>query len=165
MKPLTIVISFDVSEQIMPCSIPVWIASLVHEFGFDRAKAAFHRGIVPTISLPAHGLDHPGCIEDLAVIGSGRGRPSVCQAANPSLSSSPWMRGAPHSAPGRLAAPAYQSADRCLSRPPGNWRLSSDYRNDRSGLTTAFGVGWPWSVPQSSSPPACSHASPSQQSF
>ena len=71
MKPLTIVISFDVSEQIVPCNIPVWIASLVHEFGFDRAKAAFHRGIVPTISLPAHGLDHPGCIEDLAVIGSG----------------------------------------------------------------------------------------------
>jgi hypothetical protein len=44
---------------------------LVHEFGFDRAKAAFHQGIVPTISRPAQGLDYPGCIEDLAVIGSG----------------------------------------------------------------------------------------------
>jgi hypothetical protein len=71
MKPLTIVISFDVSEQIVPGSLLVRVASLMHEFGFDRAKAAFHRGIVPTISLPAHGLDHPGCIEDLAVIGSG----------------------------------------------------------------------------------------------
>jgi len=68
MDPLTIVVSFDVGEQVMPGSIPGWITSLVHEFGFDRAKAAFHRGIVPTISLPAHGLDHPGCIEDLAVI-------------------------------------------------------------------------------------------------
>ena len=61
----------------------------MHEFGFDRAKAAFHRGIAlrrllhrasldgasnrlrPAISLPAHGLDHPGRIEDLAVIGGG----------------------------------------------------------------------------------------------
>jgi hypothetical protein len=71
MKPLTIVISFDVSEQIVPGSLPGWVASLAHEFRFDRAKAAFHQDIVPTISLPAHGLDHPGCIEDLAVIGSG----------------------------------------------------------------------------------------------
>jgi hypothetical protein len=71
MKPLTIVISFDVNEQIVPGSLPGRVASLMHEFGFDRAKAAFHRGIVPTISLPAHGLDHPSCIEDLAVIGSG----------------------------------------------------------------------------------------------
>jgi hypothetical protein len=71
MEPPTIVISFDVSEQVMPGSFPGWITRLMHEFDFDRAKAAFHRGIVPTISLPAHGLDHPGCIEDLAVIGGG----------------------------------------------------------------------------------------------
>ena len=44
---------------------------MVHEFGFDRAKAAFHRGVVPTISLAAHRLDHAGSIEDLAVIGGG----------------------------------------------------------------------------------------------
>ena len=71
MEPLTIVISFDIGEQVMPGSIPGWIASLVHEFGFDRAKAAFHRGIIPAISFPAHGLDHPGCLEDLAVISGG----------------------------------------------------------------------------------------------
>jgi hypothetical protein len=41
------------------------------KFGFDRAKAAFHWRIVPASSLSAHGLGHPGCIEDLAVI-SGR---------------------------------------------------------------------------------------------
>ena len=44
---------------------------MVHEFGFDRAKAAFHWGVIPAISFPTHGLDHPGCIEDLAVIGGG----------------------------------------------------------------------------------------------
>ncbi len=71
MKPLAIVISFDVSEQVMPGSIPGWITSFMHEFGFDRAKAAFHRGTVPTISLPAHRLDHPGFIEDLSVISAG----------------------------------------------------------------------------------------------
>ena len=48
MKPLTIAISFDVNEQIVPGSLPGRAASLMHEFGFDRAKAAFHRGIVPT---------------------------------------------------------------------------------------------------------------------
>jgi len=53
----------------MPGSLPGWIASVMHKFGFDRAKAAFHRGIVPAISLPAHGLDHPGRAENLAVIG------------------------------------------------------------------------------------------------
>jgi hypothetical protein len=65
MKPLAIVISFDIGKQVMPGSIPGWITSFMHEFGFDRAKAAFHWGIVPTISLPAHRLDHPGFIEDL----------------------------------------------------------------------------------------------------
>ena len=68
MEPLTIVISFDVGEQVVPGSIPGWVASLVHEFGFDRTKAAFHWSVIPTISFPTHGLDHPGCLEDFAVI-------------------------------------------------------------------------------------------------
>jgi hypothetical protein len=55
----------------MPGGIPGWITSLVHEFGFDCAKAAFHWGIVEAISLSAHGLDHAGCVENLAVIGGG----------------------------------------------------------------------------------------------
>jgi hypothetical protein len=71
MKPLTIVVYFDIGEQVVPGSIPGWVASLVHEFGFDRAEAAFHRGIVPTICLAAHELDHSGCIEDLVVTGGG----------------------------------------------------------------------------------------------
>src|SRR5262245_50283607 len=44
--------------------------SFVHELGFDPAQAAFHRGIIPTISFAAHRLNHPGFIEDLAVVGS-----------------------------------------------------------------------------------------------
>jgi len=66
MKPLAIVIAFDVGKLLVSASIPGRIISLVHELGFDRAEAAFHQG--PTISFPAHRLDHPGCIEGLAVI-------------------------------------------------------------------------------------------------
>ena len=68
MKPLTIVVSFDVGEQVVPGSIAGWVASSVHEFSFQSAEAAFHRGIVPAISLPAHGLNHPVGAENLAVI-------------------------------------------------------------------------------------------------
>ena len=71
MEPLTIVISFDVGEQVVPGLIPCFVANLMHEFGFDRAKAAFHRCVIPAISLSAHGLDHPGCVDELAVIGGG----------------------------------------------------------------------------------------------
>jgi hypothetical protein len=38
MKPLTIVVSFDVGEQVVPGDIAGWIASLVHEFTFQSAK-------------------------------------------------------------------------------------------------------------------------------
>src|SRR6202023_3935434 len=71
MKPLTIVVSFDVGEQVVPGGIPGSVASQAHEFGFQSAKAAFRWCIVPAISLPAHGLDHPGGAENLAVIGGG----------------------------------------------------------------------------------------------
>jgi hypothetical protein len=72
MEPLTIVVSFDVDEQIVPGGILVWVASLMHEFSFQSAEAAFHRCIIPAISLSAHGLNHPGRAENLAVIGSGK---------------------------------------------------------------------------------------------
>src|SRR5450631_1226925 len=72
MEPLTIIVSFDVGEQVVPGGIPVWVASLVHEFSFQSTEAAFHRCIVPAISLSAHRLNHPGRAENLAVIGSGK---------------------------------------------------------------------------------------------
>jgi hypothetical protein len=39
MNSLTIVISFDVSQQIVPGSRPGWAASLMREFGFDCLSA------------------------------------------------------------------------------------------------------------------------------
>lgn len=75
-EPLTIGASFDAGEQAVPAGIPGCVASLVHEFGFPSAKAAFQRCIVPVISLAARGLDHQGRAEILAVIGGG-----VCAAA------------------------------------------------------------------------------------
>ena len=44
MKPQTIVVSFDVGEQVVPRGIPGFVASLVYEFSFQSAKATFHRG-------------------------------------------------------------------------------------------------------------------------
>jgi hypothetical protein len=46
MKPPTIVISFDGGEQVVPGSILSFVASLVHESGFQSAEAGFHRCIV-----------------------------------------------------------------------------------------------------------------------
>ena len=47
MKPLTIVVSFDIGEEIVLGGIAGFVASLVHEFSFQRAEATFHRCIVP----------------------------------------------------------------------------------------------------------------------
>ena len=58
-EPLTIVVSFDIGEQLSFRYFPRGKTGLVHEFGFQSAEAAFHRCVVPAISLPAHGLDHP----------------------------------------------------------------------------------------------------------
>src|SRR6202035_1982297 len=47
MEPLTIVVSFDVGEQVVPGGIAGFVASLGHEFSFPSAEATFHRCIVP----------------------------------------------------------------------------------------------------------------------
>ena len=77
MEPLTIVVSFDIGEQLSFRRFPRGKTGLVHEFGFQSAEAAFHRCVVPTISLPAHGLDHPGCVVNLAVTRSGIAAPAL----------------------------------------------------------------------------------------
>jgi hypothetical protein len=46
MQPLTIVVSFDGGEQVVPGGMAGFVASLVHEFGFQSAEATFHRYIV-----------------------------------------------------------------------------------------------------------------------
>ncbi len=59
MAPPTIGGSFDGGEHVVPGSIPGFVASLMHESGFQSAEATFHRGIAAAISLPAHGWNHP----------------------------------------------------------------------------------------------------------
>jgi hypothetical protein len=39
MEPLTIVVSFDIGEQVVPGGIAGFVASLVHEFSFQSAEA------------------------------------------------------------------------------------------------------------------------------
>jgi len=41
MKPLTIVVSVDGGEQVVPGDIPGFGASPVHDFGFHSAEADF----------------------------------------------------------------------------------------------------------------------------
>ena len=57
MEPPTIVVSFDVGEQVVLCGIPGWEASLVHELGFQSAEAAFHRCIALCRLLHRASLD------------------------------------------------------------------------------------------------------------
>jgi hypothetical protein len=40
--PLTIVITFDIGEQVAPGGIPIEIFALVDELGFQRAEEALH---------------------------------------------------------------------------------------------------------------------------
>ncbi len=53
MKPLTIIVSFDVGEQVVWGGVPGFVTSLVHDFGFQTAETAFHRCVVPIKHLPA----------------------------------------------------------------------------------------------------------------
>ena len=69
--PPTIVIAFDISEQVAPCGITIGVVALVDELGFQCAEKALHRGIVPAIRLAAHRLGDGGRPQDLAVIASG----------------------------------------------------------------------------------------------
>ncbi|MGH6868080.1 MAG: hypothetical protein ACREDA_04225, partial [Methylocella sp.] len=55
MMPLRIGVCFAGGEQAGLGSIAYWMASLVHEFGFQRVESAFLGGVVPAISAPAYG--------------------------------------------------------------------------------------------------------------
>ena len=76
--PPSIVIAFDVREQIAPCGRAIGVVALMHEFGFQGAEEALHRGIVPAICLAAHRLRDGGGLQDLAVVAGG-----VLAAADP----------------------------------------------------------------------------------
>jgi hypothetical protein len=70
-KPLTIIVSFDIGKQVSFRCFARGIRGLVDEFGFQRSKAAFHGRVIPVISFSARGLDHSSCLDEFAVFGSG----------------------------------------------------------------------------------------------
>jgi hypothetical protein len=46
--PLTIVVAFDIAEQVTPRGIPLGGLMLVDEFGFQRAEEALYGCIIPS---------------------------------------------------------------------------------------------------------------------
>src|SRR5580765_1642815 len=71
MDPLTIVVAFDIAEQVTPRGSPIGVFTLVDEFGFQRAEEALHGCIVPAISLAAHRLDDGGVRQNIPVVAGG----------------------------------------------------------------------------------------------
>ena len=65
MEPLMIEVSFDDGEQVVPSGIPGWVASLLHEFGFQSAEATFRRCVDPSNFPSGSWIDlsppHQGC--------------------------------------------------------------------------------------------------------
>src|SRR5258708_24885314 len=61
--PLTIVVAFDIGEQVAPGGIPIGVFALVDEFGFQRAEEALHRSVIPAVSRAAHRLGDGGGLE------------------------------------------------------------------------------------------------------
>src|SRR5262249_24008976 len=54
--PRTIVIAFDISEQVAPRAIAIGVLAVVDQLGFQCAEEALHWRIVPAVSLAADGL-------------------------------------------------------------------------------------------------------------
>ena len=71
MDPPTIVIGFDVPEQVAPRGITIGVLALVDQFGFQGTEGALHRGIVPAVCLAAHRLGDGGGLQELAVVAGG----------------------------------------------------------------------------------------------
>ena len=69
--PRTIVIAFDISEQVAPRAIAIWVFAVVDELGFEGAKEALHWRIVPAVRLAAHRLGDGGSLQDIAVVAGG----------------------------------------------------------------------------------------------
>jgi len=73
-QPLTVIISFDIGEQVASGGLAANVMRLVDEFGFQGMEPALHRRIIPAIALSAHRCHHPIGLEQLAVVAGGRGR-------------------------------------------------------------------------------------------
>src|SRR3954451_8266068 len=65
--PPTIVIAFDISEQVAPRGMPIGIVALMGQFGFQGAQEALHRRIVPAVPFAAHCLPDGCGLRHLAV--------------------------------------------------------------------------------------------------
>ena len=66
-----IVIAFDIGKQVAPRAIAIGVFAVVNQLGFQSAKEALHRRIVPAVSLAAHRLDDSGGLQDVAILASG----------------------------------------------------------------------------------------------
>jgi len=71
MDPLTIVVAFDIGEQVASRGIPIGIFALVDEFGFQRAEETLHWCVVPAVSLAAHRRDDSGGQQDILISAGG----------------------------------------------------------------------------------------------
>src|SRR5215831_1010052 len=69
--PPPIVIAFDISEQVAPRALAVGVFAVVNQLGFQSAKEALHRRIVPAVSLAAHRLGDGNRLQDVAILAGG----------------------------------------------------------------------------------------------
>src|SRR5262249_24892385 len=66
----TIVIAFDISEQVAPRGIAIGVFAVVDQLGFQCAKEALHWRISPAIRLAAHRLGNGGSLQDVEILAS-----------------------------------------------------------------------------------------------
>jgi hypothetical protein len=71
MDPLTIVVAFDIGEQVASRDLPIEIFALVDKFGFQRAEETLHGCVVPAVSLAAHRRGDSGGLQDFLISAGG----------------------------------------------------------------------------------------------
>ena len=71
MHPLPIVVALNVREEIAPGLVPGRPPPLVDKFHLQGVGEALHRGIIVTVSCPAHRRLHTGTGEKLPVLTRG----------------------------------------------------------------------------------------------
>lgn len=70
-EPLTVVVGFDVGEQVAARLVASGIAGVVDEFGLQGVEPGLHRRIVPAIALPAHRRHDAARFQHRAVVAGG----------------------------------------------------------------------------------------------
>jgi hypothetical protein len=69
--PLTIVVAFDIGEQVAPRGVAIGVLAPADKFGFQRAEETLHRRVVPAVSLTAHRLGDGGGPQDIPIVAGG----------------------------------------------------------------------------------------------